>query len=157
MLLQSEWVSSFTTGGLPPISLSRRQAHWDPWTEIFFLSDWTLSAKSPYATSSLTRRWVCLLWTCLTFHHVYVSHIQHVIENVSFCTIHKSSVNIDFTEQIMSILRILCYNGSLVIWTVVSLTTANFNPRVCCVWLHFVRYREDVHSHDFCYDLRCPL
>jgi hypothetical protein len=30
---------------------------------------------SPYVTLSLTRRWVCLLWTCLAFHQAYVSHI----------------------------------------------------------------------------------
>jgi hypothetical protein len=45
---------------------------------------------SPYVTSSLTRRWVCLLWICLAFCKVYVSHIQHVIGNFSFCTIYKS-------------------------------------------------------------------
>jgi hypothetical protein len=44
----------------------------------------------------------------------------------SFCTIHKSSVSTGFTEQIMPILRILCYNGSLVTRTVVGLSTANF-------------------------------
>jgi hypothetical protein len=30
---------------------------------------------SPYVTSSLTRRWVCLLWICLAFRQVYISHI----------------------------------------------------------------------------------
>jgi hypothetical protein len=45
----------------------------------------------------------------------------------SFCTTHKFSVSTGFTEQIMPILRILCYNGSLVTWTVVGLTTAKFN------------------------------
>jgi hypothetical protein len=29
---------------------------------------------SPYVTSSLTRRWVCLLWICLAFRQVYISH-----------------------------------------------------------------------------------
>jgi hypothetical protein len=47
-----------------------------------------------------------------------------------FCTTHKSSVSIGFTEQIMPILRILCYNGSLVTWTVVGLTTAKFKPLI---------------------------
>jgi hypothetical protein len=28
---------------------------------------------SPYITSSLTRRWVCLLWICLVFRQVYLS------------------------------------------------------------------------------------
>jgi hypothetical protein len=63
----------------------------------------------------------------------------------SFCTTHKSSVSTGFTEQIMPILRILCYNGSLFTWTVVSLTIAKFKS----VWLHLFLYREHVHSHDF--------
>jgi hypothetical protein len=46
------------------------------------------------------------------------------------CTIDKSSVSSGFTKQSMSILRILCYNGSLVIGTVVSLTTAKFKPLI---------------------------
>jgi hypothetical protein len=75
-----------------------------------------------YVTSSLTRRWVCLLWIYLTFRQAYVSHLQHVIENSSFCTTYKSSVSTGFANQIIHILRILCYNGSLVTWTVVSLT-----------------------------------
>jgi hypothetical protein len=38
----------------------------------------------------------------------------------------KSSVSTGFAEQIMPILRILCYNGRLVAWTVVSLTAAKY-------------------------------
>jgi hypothetical protein len=34
----------------------------------------------------------------------------------SFCTLHKSPVSTGFAEQITPILRILCYNGSLVTW-----------------------------------------
>jgi hypothetical protein len=48
----------------------------------------------------------------------------------SFCTIYKSSVSTGFTEQIMPILRILCYNGNLVTWTVVGLTPAKFKPHI---------------------------
>jgi hypothetical protein len=66
---------------------------------------------------------LCLM-NMLAFRQVYVSHLQHVIENSSFCTTHKSSVNTGFAKQIMPILRLLCYNGSLVTWTVVSLTVA---------------------------------
>jgi hypothetical protein len=57
---------------------------------------------------------------------VYISHVYHVIENSSLCTIYKSSVSPGFAEQIMSILLILCYNGSLVTWTVISFTAAKF-------------------------------
>jgi hypothetical protein len=83
------------------------------------------SGNSPYVTSSLTRRWVSLLWICLAFCQVYIPHIEHIIENVSFCTTQKF-VSTGFSKQIMPILRILCYNGSLVTWTVVSLTTSKF-------------------------------
>jgi hypothetical protein len=54
--------------------------------------------KSLYVTSSLTRRWVCLLWIRLAFRQVYVSHIQHVIANSSFCTAHKSSVSQEYVD-----------------------------------------------------------
>jgi hypothetical protein len=86
--------------------------------------------RNPYITLSLTRRWVYLLWICLTFLQVYVSHIQHITENSSFCIIYKSSVSPGFAKQITPILRVLCYNGSLVTWTVVSLTTAKFKPLI---------------------------
>jgi hypothetical protein len=35
---------------------------------------------SLYVTSSLTRKWVCLLWTCLAFRQMYISFIWHLIE-----------------------------------------------------------------------------
>jgi hypothetical protein len=75
--------------------------------------------NSPYVTSSLTRRWVCLVWICLAFRQVYNSHMQHATEKSSFRTIYtrKSSVSPGITEQIMPILRILCYNGRLSIDT----------------------------------------
>jgi hypothetical protein len=41
-----------------------------------------------------------------------------------------SSVRTGFAKQIMPILRILFYNGSLVIWTVVSLATAKFKALI---------------------------
>jgi hypothetical protein len=60
VLCQSQSQSYFTTGGLPPISSSCRQARWSPGPEIFSLNS---CGNSPYVTSSLTRRWVCLLWS----------------------------------------------------------------------------------------------
>jgi hypothetical protein len=68
-------------------------------------------------------RWVSLLWICLAFCQVYISH---VIKHSFLCTVYKSSVSTGFAKQIMSILRILCYNGSMVTWTVVTFTTATF-------------------------------
>jgi hypothetical protein len=63
----------FTTSGLSPISSSWRQAPWDPRPDFFFRVN--SCGNSPYVTSSLTRRWVCLLSICLAFRQVYISHI----------------------------------------------------------------------------------
>jgi hypothetical protein len=41
-----------------------------------------------------------------------------------------SSVSLGLAKQIMYVLRILCYNGSLVTWTVVCLTAAKFKPLI---------------------------
>jgi hypothetical protein len=54
----------------------------------------------------------------------YVSHIKHVVENPFFCTVYKSYFCPGFAKQIMPILLMLRYNGSLVTCTVVSLTVA---------------------------------
>jgi hypothetical protein len=51
-------------------------------------------------------------------------------------------------RQTMPILRSLCYNGSLVAWTVVRLTAAKFTPHRFSVWFRLVRF-YDVHCHDF--------
>jgi hypothetical protein len=57
--------SYFTTGCLPAISSSRRQAPWDSRPETLFqLNPW---GNSPYLTSSLTIGWACPLWIWLAF------------------------------------------------------------------------------------------
>jgi hypothetical protein len=58
---QSQSQSYFMTGGLPPISSSWRQAPWDTRLEISF-PQLNSCGNSPYVTSSLTWKWVCLLW-----------------------------------------------------------------------------------------------
>jgi hypothetical protein len=45
-----------------------------------FIFQLNFCGTSPYGISSLTRRWVCLLWICLAFRQVFISHILHVIE-----------------------------------------------------------------------------
>jgi hypothetical protein len=108
---QRQSQSDFTTGGLLSISSSWRQAPWASRPEIFLQMN--ACGHSPYVTTSLTRRRACLLWICL-----------------AFSTIYTSSVSTGFTKQIMPILRILCYNDSLVTWTVVSFTKAKFMPPI---------------------------
>jgi hypothetical protein len=69
---QRQSQSYFMTGSLPPISSSWRQAPWDQQPVFFSLNP---CGHSPYVTSYLTRGWVRLLWICLTFCQVYISHI----------------------------------------------------------------------------------
>jgi hypothetical protein len=70
----------------------------------------------------LRRGWVCLLWLCLAFR------IAHVTCYLKFLILHynKSCASTGFGKHIMATLYILCYNGSLMTWTVVSLTTTKF-------------------------------
>jgi hypothetical protein len=81
-------------------------------------------AAEPLLSWSL---WVCLLRMGFPLSSVPIAH-----ENSSLCTIYRSSVSPGFAKQVISISFALCYNGSLVIWTVVSLTTANFESFMFC-------------------------
>jgi hypothetical protein len=86
---------------------------------------------------------------------VYASNIQHVIENSSFCTLNKYPISTGLAEQIMPILRILCYNGSLVTWTVVSLTIAKYNPLIFYISGFALSYTANMFNlmilYDFCF------
>jgi hypothetical protein len=60
---------------------------------------------------------------------MYTFHTYRILLKTFPFALHANPlVSTGFAEQIMPILRILCYNGSLVTWTVVSLTTAKFKP-----------------------------
>jgi hypothetical protein len=76
----------------------------------------------------------CLLCICLALCQVHVSHIQRVIEILPFALHTKSWVSTGFAKQIMPSLRILRYNGSLITWMVVSLSTAKFKPLIFSVY-----------------------
>jgi hypothetical protein len=116
-------------------------------------------SHSPYVTPSRTRRWVCLLCICLVFREVYVSLIYSLLLNFvpfELYTSPLSSVSPGFAKQIMSILRILCYNGSLFTWTIVSLTTAKFKS---LYWLNSVRVRvmlRPMVSRSVCLGIKQP-
>jgi hypothetical protein len=79
-------------------------------------------------------------------------HTYHVIEKSSFYTTHKSSVSTGFTEQIMPILRILCYNGSLVIWSVIRLTTKKFKPLTFSMSGFTLSYTANIFIRMILYD-----
>jgi hypothetical protein len=94
-----------------------------------------------------------LLWTRLTFRQVYISHIHHVPENSSCCTTHTSSVSTGFRHQFMPLLRILCYNGILITWTVVSLTNAKFKPLIFSMSGFALSYAANMFTVMISYDL----
>jgi hypothetical protein len=146
---QSHSQSYFTTGGLSQISLSCRQALRGSRPEFFFFWQLNSCGHSPI-TSSLTRGGVCLIWIRFAspLSSLRIAHIA-CYWKYFLCTIYKPSVSPGFAKQIMSSLLILCYNGSLVTWTVVSLTTAKFKPLIFSVWFRLVLYCEYVHSQDF--------
>jgi hypothetical protein len=82
---------------------------------------------SSNTTPSLASIWVCLLRTGFVF-------VMSTYHTYSMYAIYKSSVSTGFAKQIMSILLILRYNGSLVTWTVVSLITARFKPLIFSIY-----------------------
>jgi hypothetical protein len=88
--------------------------------------------------------------------HVHFAHTA-CYWKVFFCTTRRSSVSSGFTEQIMPILRILCYNGSLVTWTVVRLTTAKFIPLIFFMSDFNLSYTANMFIlmilYDFCLSL----
>jgi hypothetical protein len=84
--------------------------------------------NSPHVTSSLTRRWRPLMYACPFSKYTFRAYSM-LLKISCFCTTRKSSVSRGFAQKIMPILRIFCYD-SLVIWTVVSLTTAKFKPLI---------------------------
>jgi hypothetical protein len=88
-----------------------------------------LCGNNPYLMSSLTRRLGCLLWICLAFIKGRYRTYNTLLKTLPFA-LYSSSLSSDFAKQIMPILRILCYNGSLVTRMAVSLTTAKFKPLI---------------------------
>jgi hypothetical protein len=143
--IQSSSVESyFTTGGLPPIRSSWRQASWRSRPEsVFFFCNWAFTV-------------IVLVKHPLFFSYKYAwllsnVRIAHILHNWKFFLLQDIQIllNPGFVKQIMPVLFILCYNGSLVNWTVVSLTAAKFKPLIFSVWLRLVLYCKHGHSPGF--------
>jgi hypothetical protein len=83
---------------------------------------------SPYVTSSLTRRWVCLLWIGFAFVKC-TYRIYSMLLKILLCALYTSPLSVQALQS-RSCISYLCYNGSLVTWTVVSLTAAKFKPLI---------------------------
>jgi hypothetical protein len=70
--------------------------------------------RSEFICNSSDERMSFSLMNKLRVCQVYVSRVWHIIENSSFRAIYNSFVSPDFAKQIMPILLVSCYNGSLV-------------------------------------------
>jgi hypothetical protein len=96
-----------------------------PMTRVFFFFQLKPCSNSPSVTFSLPRKCIWLLWICLAFRQVCISYSM-LLKMSCFCL---SCISTGFAEQIMPVLHVLCYNGSLVTSTIVSLTTAKLISR----------------------------
>jgi hypothetical protein len=110
---------------------------------------------SPYVTSSLTTGWVCLLW--IGFASLLLSvRIAHIADYWKFLLVHYVQVlcQSKLCKADHAVLLILCYNGSLVTWTVVSLTTAKFKPLIFSISGSALCYAAKIFIlmilYDFC-------
>jgi hypothetical protein len=97
---QSQSQDYLKTAGLAPVSSSWRQALWASRPEIFFIQR-NPCGPSPYVTSSLMRRWVCLLWIYLAFRLAHIACYW----KFPFCTIYEFSVSTGFAKHIIRVLR----------------------------------------------------
>jgi hypothetical protein len=62
--------------------------------------------------------------------NIHFAHIACYLKIIAF-SLRTSPLSVQgFTGQIMPILHILCYNGSLVTWMVAGLTTSKFKPLI---------------------------
>jgi hypothetical protein len=140
----SQTQSYFTTGGLPPISSTWRQA---PWGSEYsnFIFQLNTCCHSPYVTSCLTTAWVCRLQLLLvlasavilrsetrgTHDHILLSHIRDSpnLEPESYITTDGQSVSPSWSKAPVWGLRSDFYYCQLVVcWCGVLFLTRG---RVC--------------------------
>jgi hypothetical protein len=126
-------------------------------TGVFFFLLWQLNRCGhwPCVTSSLTRGWARLLWIgfALLLSSVRIAHIACYWKLFLFI-IYKSSVSTGVAKRFVPILRIICYNGSLVTRSVVSLPTAKFKPLIISMSGFTLSYTPNMFIlmilYDFC-------
>jgi hypothetical protein len=104
--------------------------------------------NSPYVIFSLTRRWGCLLWICLVFRQMCVSHIIRMLflrYMQILCQYRVCKADHVYLTYLMLQRQLSHLNGR------------KLDPYIFYVWLHLVLYREHVHSHDFVWLVACTI
>jgi hypothetical protein len=99
-LIQNQ--SYFTTGGLPPISSSWRQAPWGPRPEIFFQQ--ISYDNSPYVTPSLTRRLSNLSCRRFSLYSLWTAPTESTVSNSSSSGGSSRCFFTHFTPQYFSVI-----------------------------------------------------
>jgi hypothetical protein len=66
------------------------------------------------------------------------------------CALYTSPLSVQALQSRSPILCILCYNSSLVTWTVVSLTTAEFKSPIFSMSGFALSYTTNMILYDFC-------
>jgi hypothetical protein len=133
--------SYFTTGDLLPISSSWHQAPWGSLPEDFSLQ-LNPCSQGPYVTSSLMRGWVCLLRICLAFVKCTYCTYSILLKFLPFA-LYTISLSVQALQS-RSCLSYVCDNGSIVTWTVVSLSIAKFKPLIFSVSGFALSYAENM-------------
>jgi hypothetical protein len=143
--------SYFTTDGLQPISSSWHQAPWDSRPDFFFVTE-PLRSWSLCNILSDERVGLSLIKILAFVRSRY--RIYSMLLKILPFALYKIPLCPGSAKQIMSVLRIFCCNGSLVIWTVVRLTTAQFKPLICSISGFAMSYTANMIVlmilYDFC-------
>jgi hypothetical protein len=154
----SQSQSYFMTGSLLPISSFWCQAPLGSRT-AFGGGELNPCGHSPYSTSSLTRGWVCLLWTGLAYVKCTYLTYSMSLRILPF-ELHTGPMSVQaLQKQIMSVLLILCYNRSIVTWRVISLTAPKFRPLIFSMSGFALSYTVNMVIlmilYDFCLFFAC--
>jgi hypothetical protein len=145
---ERESQNNFKTVGLPPINSVWRQDSWDSRQEIFLQLN--RCGHSPCVTSFLTRGRVFLLWIGLAFvkctYLIYIMLLKILHCAQVFCQSRLCKAD--------HVFLILCYNGSLITSTVVSVTTATYNSLMLSISGFALSYIANMFIlmilYDFC-------
>jgi hypothetical protein len=152
-LSESQSHSCFTTGCLPPFCLGSKPLEDRDQVLFFFFATEPFALYCLCNTLSDERMGLSLKNMLGLSSSVRIAHVA-CYWKINLCALCRSPLSPGFAKHIMSGLFILCYNGSLVTLTVVSLTAAKFNPLIFLMYSFAFSYAANMSIlmilYDFC-------
>jgi hypothetical protein len=135
----SQSQSYIMTGGLPPINSSSRQAPWGLRSETFLFPTEPSRLTSLCNTLSDEKIGLSVMNTLGLVKCTYLtcSVLLKILPFALYTS--PQSVQALQSRSCLSHVSYLLYNGSLVTWTVISLTTANFKPIIFFFFIWLLR------------------